>query len=73
VQTSPAWQLSPAQHAAPLAPQASQTPGVFCPGGSLQPSPALQVLFAQQAWPEAPHGMHALAPPSTPAVHARPD
>jgi hypothetical protein len=64
-QTSPAWQLSPAQHAAPLAPQLSHVAGVFCPGGLLHPRPALQVSLAQQGCPAPPHLRHALTvPPS---------
>jgi hypothetical protein len=47
-QPMPLWQLPPAQHAAPLAPQLWQVAG-WPPPGALQPRPALQVWLAQQA------------------------
>ena len=54
-QTAPLWQMSPAQHAIPTAPQFMHTLGAV-PGGFAQPSPALQTLPGQQFCPSPPHG-----------------
>ena len=62
VHTDPVWQLPPWQQAAPRAPQLSHVL-LFWPGGLLQPSPALQVLFAQQGRPALPQMPHAVTPP----------
>jgi hypothetical protein len=57
------WQLPPPQHACPDAPQVlEQIPMLLRPVGLSQPSPLLQVSFAQQAWPAAPQGVQAFPP-----------
>jgi len=63
-QDSPELQVFvPPQQAWPEPPQGMHVAG-GAPGGLMHPSPELQVLFAQQACPLAPHGWQ-LLPPST--------
>jgi hypothetical protein len=65
MQVAPAWQLDPGQQAAPGAPHAMHML-VSVPGGSAQPSPALQVSSSQQGWPAPPQVTQVSCAPMAP-------
>jgi hypothetical protein len=68
----PVWQMSPAQQAAPLAPQVEQIRAAVPPGLG-QARPELQALPGQQAFPLVPQVWQVSAPPELVVWHERVD